>query len=295
MKRLRLPNNPIITPDLDERIGENINGPSLIRVPDWVEGALGRYYLYFAAHGGKFIRLAYADKREGPWRIYAPGVLNLEDSCFTGHIASPDVHVIDASREIRMYYHGWHGREDPPFQRTRVAISRDGLHFRARPETLGASYWRAFQWNGFWYALEMPGRFRRSVDGLSQIEEGPRLFTPSMRHAAVRVRGHVLDVFYSNAGDCPERILWSTIDLRPDWREWRASAPVTILEPEKEYEGADCPLEPSKRGAAPGRVRQLRDPCVFEEDGKTHLLYAIAGESGIAIAQLFTEPVWTAS
>ena len=271
---------------MDGRIGSNINGPSLIRVPEWVADPLGRYYLYFASHGGDYIRLAYADKLEGPWNIYTPGVLDLKDSFFRNHIASPDVHVMDDLQEIRMYYHGCHGGKDPPFQRTRVAISSDGLHFTARPETLGSSYWRAFWWDGFWYVLEMPGRFRRSRTGISNFEAGPQLFSPNMRHAAVRLRGNTLDVFYSNAGDCPERILWSTIDLRPDWREWRASAPVTILEPEEEYEGADCPLEPSKRGAARGRVRQLRDPCVFEEDGKTYLLYAVAGESGIAIAEI---------
>ncbi|MEZ5903689.1 MAG: hypothetical protein R3C69_00710 [Geminicoccaceae bacterium] len=40
---VRLPGNPIIRPHMDGRMGDNINGPSLIRVPDWV-GALGRYY-----------------------------------------------------------------------------------------------------------------------------------------------------------------------------------------------------------------------------------------------------------
>jgi hypothetical protein len=33
-------------------------------------------------------------------------------------------------------------------------------------------------------------------------------------------------------------------------------------------------------------VRQLRDPAIFREDGKTYLLYSIAGESGIAVAEL---------
>ncbi|NET62179.1 MAG: hypothetical protein F6K47_40550, partial [Symploca sp. SIO2E6] len=34
--------------------GSNINGPSLIRVPEWIENPLGRYYLYFAHHQGKY-------------------------------------------------------------------------------------------------------------------------------------------------------------------------------------------------------------------------------------------------
>ena len=43
----RLANNPIVTADLSPGIGINIQGPSLIRVPDWLPNPLGRYYLYF--------------------------------------------------------------------------------------------------------------------------------------------------------------------------------------------------------------------------------------------------------
>jgi len=35
------------------------------------------------------------------------------------------------------------------------------------------------------------------------------------------------------------------------------------------------------------QVRQLRDPALLETDGRTYLLYSVAGESGIAIAELF--------
>jgi hypothetical protein len=38
----RFPTNPIIHPHLDDCMGDNINGPSLIRVPDWIEAPLGR-------------------------------------------------------------------------------------------------------------------------------------------------------------------------------------------------------------------------------------------------------------
>ena len=48
----------------------------------------------------------------------------------------------------------------------------------------------------------------------------------------------------------------------------------------------DLRLEPSGFGAAEGAVNQLRDPAIYEEDGRIYLLYAIAGESGIAIAEL---------
>ena len=78
----RVRGNPLIVPEMSASIGTNINGPSLIRVPDWVENPLGRYYLYFAHHKGKFIRLAFADNVEGPYEIYEPGSLHLEDSGF---------------------------------------------------------------------------------------------------------------------------------------------------------------------------------------------------------------------
>ena len=41
----RLANNPIVTADLSPSVGINIQGPSLIRVPDWLPNPLGRYYL----------------------------------------------------------------------------------------------------------------------------------------------------------------------------------------------------------------------------------------------------------
>ena len=50
MHATRLLDEPIIHPGMDDRIGANINGPSVICVPDWVEAPLGRYYLYFAHH-----------------------------------------------------------------------------------------------------------------------------------------------------------------------------------------------------------------------------------------------------
>jgi hypothetical protein len=33
-------------------------------------------------------------------------------------------------------------------------------------------------------------------------------------------------------------------------------------------------------------VNQLRDPAIFKENGKIYLLYAVAGEQGIAIGEL---------
>ena len=163
----RLPGNPIVTPKSDPSVGTNINGPSLIRVPAWIPKPLGKYYLYFADHNGKYIRLAYADRLEGPWKIYVPGTLQLAESYFSDHIASPDAIVDDAAHKIRLYYHGLTMAER--MQHTRLALSGDGIHFKAVQEPVGrgSAYWRLFHYDGWWYALAMPGRLFRSRDGLA--------------------------------------------------------------------------------------------------------------------------------
>jgi hypothetical protein len=193
----RLSGNPIIRPHMDRFMGANVQGPSLIRVPDWIVQPLGTYYLYFADHKGRYI--------------------------------------------------------------------------------------------GFWYALAMPGFFSRSRDGLKDFEPGPRLFDNDMRHSAVLRRDDRLYVFWTRAGDAPERILLSTIALSDAWETWQASAPQEVLRPETAWEGADLPIIASVRGAINVPVNQLRDPCIYEEDGHVYLLYAVAGEHGIAMAEVFLD------
>ena len=281
MKVQRFLGNPIIRPNMDGRMGTNINGPSLIRTPKWMTDPLGEYYLYFADHNGTYIRLAYADDLAGPWSTHEPGTLRLSESFGIRHVASPDVHVDDDRREIRMYYHS---PVPEGGQRTRVALSNDGISFKARPEILGSPYFRVFQWDGFYYGLGMPGIMHRSRDGLTDFEQGPTIFPSDMRHSALRLRGNVLEVYFTLAGAAPESILLSEIDLISDWQTWKASTAENILEPGTDYEGAGLSIEPSKRGAIDEPVRQLRDPCIYEEDGTTYLLYSVAGESGIAMA-----------
>ena len=313
----RLLDRPIIGPELHQSIGVNIQGPSLIRVPDWVPGRLGRYYLYFADHKGSYIRLAYADDVTGPWTVHVPGSLQLGKSCFptepppmtdarfaelevrwkqsgailshdlrseftTPHIASPDVHVDADARQIVMYYHGL---EEAGTQVTRVATSSDGIHFAAQPKVLvGRSYLRVFGHRGEVFGIAMPGQLYRD------FEPGPMLFNPTMRHAALLKRGDTLFVFWTQVGDAPESVLVSQIDLSGDWQSWRDGPATRILSPEHAWEGAGAPLVPSVRSTAYGQVNQLRDPAIFEDDGRVYLLYAVAGESGIAIAELTMEP-----
>ena len=318
VKVTRVLDKPIIGPDIHPSIGVNIQGPSLIRVPGWVENPLGKYYLYFADHKGSYIRLAYASNLAGPWQIHEPGSLRIEDSYFTPtrpeipeadlaemverrrasgsrashdlafeltqpHIASPDVHVDEDSQQIIMYYHGLEG---PGFQHSRVANSGDGINFVAGSENIGRTYMRAFKHEHKTYALAMPGQFYRSEDGFTNFEEGPRLFVPNMRHSAVIVRDNYLYVFWTRVGDAPESIMLSTIDLRPDWTKWQESEETIVLRPERDWEGANAPVEPSVRSTAYGYVNQLRDPTLYVEDGVVYMLYAVAGESGIALARV---------
>jgi hypothetical protein len=145
---------------------------------------------------------------------------------------------------------------------------------------------RIFRHGGMTYALTMPGALSRSADGLGGFAAGPTLFNPDMRHAAVLKRGNSLFVFWTQVGEAPERILLSRIDLRGDWTTWRDEPPVEVLRPERDWEGAGAPLVPSVRSTAYGLVNQLRDPAIFAENGTTYLLYAIGGESGIALARI---------
>ena len=294
---VRFAANPIIRPEmLPGRDGENINGPSLVRVPAWLPNPLGKYFLYFAHHGGKYIRLAYADHLEGPWKIYEPGTLRLEEApgC-KGHIASPEAVVDDERKEIRLYFHG--PSKAGTGQKTFLARSPDGLHFKASDEVLGIFYWRVFRWDGWWYAMGKGGQFYRSRDGLTQFEAGANPLpggaqrdqeanSPGPRHVALQRVGNRLGVYYTNIGDAPERILRCRLELSGDWKSWKASAPEEVLRPETEWEGARLPLKESVAGAMKGRENALRDPAIFVEDGRVYLLYSVAGESGLAIAEL---------
>jgi hypothetical protein len=289
----RLSGNPIVTPASSPTLGENINGPSLIRVPDWVRNPLGRYYLYFAHHAGKHIRLAYSDHLSGPWRIYEPGTLALSavPPCYD-HIASPDVHVDVERKQILMYFHcpaGAARATDIGQQKTYLAGSADGITFSTGREALGPAYFRVFKWRDHFYSVVRGGLVLRSVDVGKPFETGPSLF-PSLpglllRHAAVDLRGDKLYVYYSRIGDTPERILVSRVNLTSDWMTWRGSEPKTVLTPTMPYEGANRPIETSRPDEAED-VHQVRDPAIYREGKRTYLLYSIAGESGIAIAEL---------
>ena len=313
----RLLDRPIIHQQLDASIGDNINGPSLIRVPDWVSEPLGKYYLYFAHHKGESIRMAYADTLTGPWQIYQSGVLGLreskfvidvseqsdsmgksawadqlEDEYFYPHIASPDVHIDDKNKRILMYYHGLLVDGD---QQTRFAVSNDGVDFEAQQELLSPPYFRGFKYGQHIYAITWGGKLWQGDDWEGPFREGPNFIFDKfndapgifLRHGALLLHGDALFLFYSRIGDRPERIMVVKIELCENWYNWRIGEPKEILSPGLEWEGAQLKNVASLIGAAEEPVNQLRDPDVFTDlDGSMYLLYSGAGESAIGIASL---------
>ncbi len=310
MRAIRLCHDgPLIYPHMDERMGENINGPSLIRAPQWLPNRMAEFYLYFADHLGRYIRLALADDLLGPWRMYEAGTLRVEQTTFPAqldqfddgldwmiergflypHVASPDAIVDHETRQIRLYVHGQLANGK---QVGRVAVSGDGVAFEARDEDLSTSYLRMIRLDEVdepgWYGMSMPGILYRSEDGLSGFERGPQLFPDTMRHCALWRESDTLWVFWTNVGDAPERIYASPIALRGHWQSWTAGDRRDVLRPVHEWEGVSFPIAPSVRGASHEPVHQLRDPAVFEDDDGVYLLYTVQGERGIAIARLET-------
>ena len=325
IKIKRFIDEPIVSPHLAEEIGSNINGPSLIRTPDWIRDPLGKYYLYFADHKGDRIKLAYSDNLSGPWKIHIDGTLHLKESYFLTnepdipedfdiselrprdahpeqidhiplriadltypHIASPDVHVDKAKQQIIMYFHGL---DEFGMQKTRVAVSTNGLNFIARKQIVGWPYFRKFSYEGENYGISMPGIIYKNSGDIDDFSIINQVMEENTRHSAVSVYGDKLLIFFTRKGDKPERILLTTIDLGLDPELWSTSKPIEILKPEKEWEGSTLPLYKSVESAINIPVNQLRDPAVYSENGRNYLLYSLRGENGIGIVEfVISEP-----
>jgi hypothetical protein len=160
----------------------NVNGPCLIRVPDWIPPKKrahrsAKYYLYFAHHSGSNIRMAWAAHVTGPYTIYKPGVgvlsarLEREHLKLGYHVASPDVHVDDDNQRIIMYFHSDMMYDGKPVhgshgQHTGVATSPDGLDFNAGLEDMAICpfYARVFSFDGELYAFTIFGQLWKARD-----------------------------------------------------------------------------------------------------------------------------------
>ena len=206
----------------------NINGPSVLRMPDWAAGKQAALHMYFGHHKGKSLRLAYADRLEGPWAMYPDPIIPLADSLFEpedpppdpalpepdwvgalggdylyAHVASPDAHIDAPNRRIVMYYHGLLRNGD---QQTRLATSADGLHFTPQAPLLGPPYFRATRLDGpdggMIYLSMWEGRLGRMTSWEGPVELAPRIYDGDhlpahvsgrdARHPGRRIRhGHI--------------------------------------------------------------------------------------------------------
>lgn len=304
IRAVRIGDAPIIHPGLCSSLGRNINGPSLVERPAWAPGRAdipGQLMLYFAHHKGRHIRLALADRPEGPWRIHKPGVLPLAatplaqtpprvpqpdwavalgtDGLYP-HLASPDVWFDHDARKLRMLFHGLAADGE---QVTYAASSPDGFDWRVNGPPIPESYMRRFSHGGATYAMARLGRLWR--DGPGGWEPGPLPLSGTPRHVAVLVRGNVLHVFFTRIGDAPERVVHTVLDLSLPWGDWRAGDETELLRPERAWEGADEPLRPSIIGAV-DFANELRDPYVFAFEGRSFMIYACGGEAALGLAEL---------
>ncbi|MWG35015.1 hypothetical protein [Halomarina oriensis] len=133
----RFATNPLVTPESDDRIGANVDGPSVVGIPDWVADPLGRYYCYFAHHESTHqtrvrgrparpvagLHARHAAPRRGPVR----GSRRL-----AGRARQPRRTAIQA---LLLRLPG--GKQE-----TDVAVSDDGLEFAPLDRILGETYFQ---------------------------------------------------------------------------------------------------------------------------------------------------------
>ena len=236
------------------------------------------------------------------------------------HIASPDVTRGRGGGRFNMLYHGHRytregGRWRKGGQFTFAAFSRTGLDFNQGQygSTLGGPYLREFSYNGEKYGMLGNGTQRRPQDRERPYASGAwtkvaynRDLEDSLerrtgrdvnqRHGAIKVEGNRMSWWYTAKGEAPERIYEASVRLEPDWTRWEVLGVREVLRPRYDYEGANRPLVPSRSGRpkvgngdiSTAQVNELRDPAYFKdpESGREFLYYSVAGEYGIAVAEL---------
>ncbi|WP_145220231.1 hypothetical protein [Planctomycetes bacterium TBK1r] len=142
--------------------------------------------------------------------------------------------------------------------------------------------------DNWWELVDQSGNPMQTL--YAQNGEG----TGEIRHSTAYTRTHIdpsdtnVYLFYSAKNDTPERIFLSVIDTNngsTDTDQWKANGQQLILQAELDWEGADLPATKSANGAQVN-VNQLRDPFIFEDDGKVYLFYTGEGEEAIGFAEL---------
>ena len=207
-RAVRFPQNPIVTPASSPSIGDNINGPSLIRVPAWVERPLGRYYLYFSSPGntsacmptscqdrGRFTSRARSDSR----RRRAASITSRRRTCMS---TMPGVRSSCTSLSVRRQ----HRQQRPRRHQRTEDVSGDFGRWSSLPvgaQPLGPRISACS--TGARLLRHRARRHRPALAGtcgrhLSRTDSDRRDSGRLLRHAAVDVHGDVLRVYYSRIG-----------------------------------------------------------------------------------------------
>jgi hypothetical protein len=297
-----------------------INGPSMIRAPDWVPeaekaDARANYYVYFSGHTDPYIKLAWSEKIEGPYSIYnaGEGVFHLKNCLqpeklnISHHVASPDVIIDSINQQFIMYFHAgkltWN-KDSIKAQKTVVATSNYGLDFNAglQDVIICPFYARVFQHEGNLYALCKDGVYkahdpaspREHTQNLNWLNQhlwkkvsDPFQWIPKQeRHFAVLKEKDCMHVMYSRISSAPEHIEYSRMDICKNIKFWKPTTPISVLYPEYEWEGISYPIKESEEGPD-NKAQELRDPYLFlDRDSTLYLLYSGAGEQSIGIARI---------
>ncbi len=300
----RLPDNPMLTLDMfsEDRTEHSLMSGCLIKVPSWVENPLGKYYLYSAQHHGRdHLDLSYSDNINGPWTVYEPGVLPIEETCDgeVDHISAPDVHVVDDQQRFVMFFHGMsscyghHGS---------IALSDDGVTWHGTDYWIPAYFVVKQAIDGKYYGVGKKGELFRSDSLITdrgtekhsdryamiyKLPEDPIETIKFARHSSLRLVQDTMYVLYSNRGDTLEhlKVIKVVNFTDPDTSNWIVSEGQSLLRPEYDWEGVNFPIKVSAGGHT-GK-HELRDPKVYTVENQDYLCYSVAAESGVAIARIF--------
>ena len=280
--------------DIDSPFGKNLTGPSVMKVPQWVDEPLGAYYMYFANHIGKEIRLAFANDPLGPWEVYSKPVLELSElKGALRHVASPEAVIDWGSRQFYLFVHS--PIADSRGQKTFTTVSDDGSLFYqiGNGPTIDFPYVRVFHWDSQFWAV---GRHSRSYLLFSSdtpegewLPQGSLPLGENVRHVGLKVFESTLLVAFSRVEESPESIYMVALDLTHFERNSVfGSAPVgCLVSAVYPFEGAA--LDPVASEPGPQKLmiaNDVRDPDLFIDDGAVYLFYSVGGERGIAAGHI---------
>lgn len=276
---------PIIDRSSFEFQNDNINNPTVISVPSFINNSIGKFYCYFSNHSGTSIKMAYTDDLNGKWTVIDT-VFTLRDSACDSHIASPEIVV--ENNEILMYYHGDKNGE----QKTFLAKSSDGINFtRVSDNPLCDFYLRVFKYKNKKYGIAKSGNISSVIYDVDNGYVPKFSLLPKSRHCAVYVDGDMLYILYSKVGDAPEHIRICNVKLDDDISNWEIIDDKKLVSSNFKFEGAHLEPIPSMFGSATLRyggtdINELRDPFLFRHEDRLYIYYVILGEKKITWAEV---------